>query len=171
MSIDKNRNTQTPHVTIIGSGVGGICMAMQLERAGIKSYELVEKAHDIGGTWRDNTYPGCACDVPSHFYSYSFEGRSDWSRTFPERSEIFAYLSGLAKKYGLYEKTRFNTEIKQAKYDEARAKWQLETASGAVLETDIVVTALGQLNRPKVPEIAGKDSFQGAHLPFGGMAA
>ena len=74
MSSSSNRNTQTPHVTIIGSGVGGICMAMQLERAGIKSYELVEKAHDIGGTWRDNTYPGCACDVPSHFYSYSFEG-------------------------------------------------------------------------------------------------
>ena len=113
MSIDKNQSTQTPHVTIIGSGVGGICIAMQLERAGIKSYELVEKAHDIGGTWRDNTYPGCACDVPSHFYSYSFEGRSDWSRTFPERSEIFAYLSGLAKKYGLYEKTRFNTASTQ----------------------------------------------------------
>lgn len=162
MSIDKNQSTQTPHVTIIGSGVGGICIAMQLERAGIKSYELVEKAHDIGGTWRDNTYPGCACDVPSHFYSYSFEGRSDWSRTFPERSEIFAYLSGLAKKYGLYEKTRFNTEIMQAKYDESRAKWRLKTASGAILETDIVVTALGQLNRPKVPEIAGKDNFKGA---------
>ena len=151
MSINKNQGTQTPHVTIIGSGVGGICMAMQLERAGITSYELVEKANDVGGTWRDNTYPGCACDVPSHFYSYSFEGRSDWSRTFPERSEIFAYLSGLARKYGLYDKTRFNTEIKQAKYDESRAKWQLETTSGAVLETDIVVTALGQLNRAKVP--------------------
>ena len=90
-----------------------------------------------------------------------FWGRSDWSRTFPERSEIFAYLSGLARKYGLYDKTRFNTEIKQAKYDDSRAKWQLETTSGAVLETDIVVTALGQLNRAKVPEIAGKDSFQG----------
>ena len=155
MSSNDNQNTRTPHITIIGSGVGGICMAMQLERAGITSFELVEKAGDIGGTWRDNTYPGCACDVPSHFYSYSFEGRSDWSRTFPARGEIFGYLSGLAKKYGLYDKTRFNTEISRAKYDEARAKWQLETASGSVLETDIVVTALGQLNRPKVPEIAG----------------
>ena len=67
MSIDKNQSTQTPHVTIIGSGIGGICMAMQLERAGIKSYELVEKANDVGGTLLDNTYPGCACDVPSHF--------------------------------------------------------------------------------------------------------
>ena len=161
MSNKRIQTVRTPHVTIIGSGVGGICMAMQLERAGITTYEIVEKAGDIGGTWRDNTYPGCACDVPSHFYSFSFEGRSDWTRTFPARNEIFAYLSGLAQKYGLYDKTRFNTEIQQARYDETHAKWHLETASGDVLETDIVVTALGQLNRPKVPEIKGKDTFEG----------
>ena len=81
--------TEQPHVTIIGSGVGGICMAMQLRRNGFDNFQIIEKADDIGGTWRDNSYPGCACDVPSHFYSFSFEGRSDWSRTFPPRDEIF----------------------------------------------------------------------------------
>ncbi|MEC7163392.1 MAG: NAD(P)/FAD-dependent oxidoreductase, partial [Pseudomonadota bacterium] len=156
------KDDRSLRIAVLGAGMSGLAAVAKLKEAGYTDIDLFEKSDGVGGTWRDNTYPGCACDVPSHFYSYSFEGRSDWSRTFPERSEIFAYLSGLAKKYGLYEKTRFNTEIIQAKYDEARAKWQLETASGAVLETDIVVTALGQLNRPKVPEIAGKDNFKGA---------
>jgi cation diffusion facilitator CzcD-associated flavoprotein CzcO len=151
-----------PHVTIIGSGVGGLCMAMRLIHAGHTNFEIVEKADDIGGTWRDNTYPGCACDVPSHFYSYSFEPRSDWSRTFPARSEIYSYLSSLVEKYKLKAKTRFNSEIESTKFDETSQKWQLFTKSGETLETDIVVTALGQLNRPKVPSIDGQDSFSGA---------
>ena len=100
--------------------------------------------------------------MPSHFYSYSFEPRSDWSRTFPARSEIYSYLSSLVEKYNLKAKTRFNSEIESTKFDETSQKWQLFTKSGETLETDIVVTALGQLNRPKVPSIDGQDSFSGA---------
>jgi cation diffusion facilitator CzcD-associated flavoprotein CzcO len=154
-------NENLPHVTVIGSGVGGLCMAMQLHNAGLSNFEIVEKAGDIGGTWRDNTYPGCACDVPSHFYSFSFEGRSDWSRTFPPQSEIYAYLNSLVEKYKLRSKTRFNTEIETAEFDETSQKWKLHTKSGETLETDVVVTALGQLNRPKVPEIKGQTDFKG----------
>src|SRR6056300_1020424 len=153
-------NGNLPHVTVIGSGVGGLCMAMQLHNAGLTNFEIVEKAGDIGGTWRDNTYPGCACDVPSHFYSFSFEGRSDWSRTFPPQSEIYAYLNSLVEKYKLRSKTRFNTEIETAEFDETSQKWKLHTKSGETLETDVVVTALGQLNRPKVPEIKGQTDFK-----------
>lgn len=150
-----------PHITIIGSGIGGLCMAIQLRRANINNFEIIEKAADIGGTWRDNTYPGCACDVPSHLYSYSFEVRPDWSRMFPPREEIFDYLTGLATKYNLYEKTRFNTEVTSITYDEATQKWQIKTADNQVRITDIVVSALGQLNRPKLPNITGQDEFKG----------
>ena len=150
-----------PHITIIGSGVGGMCMAMQLLRHGKNNFTILEKADDIGGTWRDNEYPGCACDVPSHFYSYSFETRGHWSRVFPPREEIHAYLSELADKYRLRKKTRFNAELESAAFDKKTQKWTLTLVNGETLESDIVVTALGQLNRPKVPEFKGANSFKG----------
>ena len=150
------------HITIIGSGVGGMCMAMQLMRQGKNNFTILEKGDDIGGTWRDNKYPGCACDVPSHFYSFSFETRGDWSRVYPPREEIHNYLSELADMYRLRNKTRFNAEVKSAKFDEKSQKWSLTLADGDTVDTDIVVTALGQLNRPKVPEIKGAKNFKGA---------
>ena len=152
----------TPRITIIGGGISGIGLAMQLARAGIDSWQILEKAGDIGGTWRDNIYPGCACDVPSHLYSFSFEGRADWTRRFPSRAEVFGYLEGLARKYGIYDKTRFDTEIASAHYDAATNGWRLEATDGKTFETDILVMALGQLNRPKVPEIQGSADFKGA---------
>ncbi|MBT7641630.1 MAG: NAD(P)/FAD-dependent oxidoreductase [Rhodobiaceae bacterium] len=157
-----SKQANEPHVTIIGSGVGGIGMAMQLIRHGRNHFTILEKADDIGGTWRDNDYPGCACDVPSHFYSFSFETRGDWSRVFPERKEIHAYLNGLTDKYRLRKKTRFNSEVVSAKFDEKSQKWNLTLTNGDTLTTDVVVTALGQLNRPKVPEIKGQNDFEGA---------
>ena len=157
-----NPLTDSPHVTIIGSGVGGMCMAMQLMRHGSNNFTILEKADDIGGTWRDNEYPGCACDVPSHFYSYSFETRGDWSRVYPPREEIHAYLSDLAAKYNLRKQTRFNAELASASFDEKSQKWTLTLTNGDTMMTDIVVTALGQLNRPKIPEIKGADRFKGS---------
>jgi cation diffusion facilitator CzcD-associated flavoprotein CzcO len=156
------KNTNEPHITIIGSGVGGMCMAMQLLLNGRTNFTILEKADDIGGTWRDNEYPGCACDVPSHFYSFSFETRGNWSRVYPPRQEIFAYLDELAEKYRLRSKTRFNCELKAAVFDEKTQKWHLETTQGDKLTTDIVVTGLGQLNRPKVPEFKGAENYDGA---------
>lgn len=150
------------HVTIIGSGVGGMCMAMQLMRHGRNNFTILEKGEDIGGTWRDNEYPGCACDVPSHFYSFSFETRSTWSRVYPPREEIYGYLSELADMYRLRSKTRFNAEVASASFDEKAQKWTLKLSNGDTLTTDVVVTALGQLNRPKVPEFKGADTFKGA---------
>ena len=157
-----NTLSNSPHVTIIGGGVGGMCMAMQLMRHGSNNFTILEKADDIGGTWRDNEYPGCACDVPSHFYSYSFETRGTWSRVYPLREEIHAYLSELADKYRLRNQTRFNSELKSAQFDEASQKWTLTMTNGDTMTTDIVVTALGQLNRPKIPDIKGADKFKGA---------
>jgi cation diffusion facilitator CzcD-associated flavoprotein CzcO len=155
------KNMQSKRVLIIGSGFAGICMAIQLIRSGFNNFQIIEKGDDLGGTWRDNTYPGCACDVPSHFYSFSFEGKADWSRVFPSRDEIFNYISGLGVKYGLYDKTRFNTEIAEAAFDDATDQWKLTTKTGEEIIGDMVVTALGQLNVPKIPDIAGKDNFKG----------
>ncbi len=149
------------HITIIGSGFAGLCMAAQLIRHGHKNFQIIEKMDDLGGTWRDNTYPGCACDVPSHLYSFSFETRSEWSTTFPTRDEIFAYISSIGIKYGLYDKTRFNSEITSARFNETSNKWILTDQNGVTSETDIIVSGLGQLNRPKIPTIAGHDSFTG----------
>lgn len=157
-----NTLSNSPHVTIIGSGVGGMCMAMQLMNHGSNNFTILEKADEIGGTWRDNEYPGCACDVPSHFYSYSFETRGDWSRVYPPREEIHAYLSDLADKYRLRQQTRFNAELAAASFDEKSQKWTLTLTNGDTMTTDIVVTALGQLNRPKLPEIKGADNFEGS---------
>ena len=153
--------TKQPHITIIGTGFGGLGMAIRLLHAKIGDVHLVEKAADVGGTWRDNKYPGCACDVPSHLYSFSFETRADWSRTFPARDEVFAYMRGLADKYQLRARTRFNCAIASISYDDSRQKWHLHTQGGEVLETDIVITATGQLNVPKVPHIKGQNKFKG----------
>jgi cation diffusion facilitator CzcD-associated flavoprotein CzcO len=149
------------HITIIGTGFGGLCMAIQLLRHGHDNFTLVEKMDDIGGTWRDNSYPGCACDVPSHLYSFSFETRSSWSRTFPSRDEIYAYITELGVKYKLYDKTRFNTEITSATYDEHRHTWTLTDTADNTFETDILISGLGQLNRPKMPTIRGEKLFKG----------
>lgn len=155
------QSVQDKHVTIIGSGFGGMGMAIQLLRHGHTNFEIIEKESELGGTWRDNSYPGCACDVPSHLYSFSFEGRPDWSKTFPARDEIFNYITELGVKYNLYDKTRFNTEIASATYNDQTGRWELETTKGDQIETDILVTALGQLNRPKIPDFNGKNRFQG----------
>lgn len=150
-----------PAIAIIGTGFGGLCMAMQLVRAGIRSFTLFEKAATVGGTWRDNVYPGAACDVQSHLYSYSFEPRSDWSRKFGNQAEIRQYLEDCAAKYGLFEHIRFNTEIAGAVFDEAGQNWCLDVVDGENECFDGLVTACGQLNRPALPNIPGREGFAG----------
>lgn len=136
-------------VVIIGAGFGGIGMAIRLKRAGVRDVVVLEKAASLGGTWRDNTYPGAACDVPSHLYSFSFERKTDWSRRFPPQDEILDYLRHCADKYDIAP--RFGTEVTEAVYDDGH--WRIRTADGDELTARALITACGQLNRPAFPDI------------------
>jgi cation diffusion facilitator CzcD-associated flavoprotein CzcO len=136
-------------VVILGAGFGGIGMAIRLKRAGIREVTVLEKADDLGGTWRDNVYPGAACDVPSHLYSFSFERKTDWSRRFPPQAEILDYLRHCAAEHGI--EPRFGTEVEAASFDEAAGVWRIRTASGDDLRARALITACGQLNRPAYP--------------------
>ncbi len=161
---------QLPHppdgfrVIIVGAGMSGICMAVKLEQSGI-DYVVLEKDADLGGTWLENVYPGCGVDTPSHFYSFSFAPNAEWSRYFPKRDEVFAYFSKVADDHGVRERIRFRTEVTGADYDEGTATWRVRGrgADGEefVLDAPVLVTAVGQVNRPFVPPIDGLDTFAG----------
>jgi len=150
-----------PTIAILGAGFGGLCMAIRLKRAGISSFTVYEKGAELGGTWRDNTYPGLACDVPSYLYSYSFAPYRGWSRRYPEQPEILEYLRRCARRYRLQPHIRYGVEIASAEFDDKAALWRLTSTSGEEIEAQIVVSALGQLNRPKQPDLPGLGSFQG----------
>lgn len=153
--------SRTPSVVIIGSGFGGLGMAIQLKQAGFHNITILEKASRVGGTWRDNTYPGAACDVQSHLYSFSFEPKHDWSRKFGLQAEIQAYMEHCVAKYGLAPHLRFQAEVAAACFDEARGEWCITLRSGEVLRAQVLVTATGQLNQPAFPTIPGMESFAG----------
>ena len=148
-------------IVIVGSGFGGIAMAIALKKAGFDSFSIIERSGDIGGVWRDNLYPGCACDVPSRLYSYSFEQDYDWSDGFAPQREIHDYLGKCADKYGVRPHVRFNTEIARADFDEASKVWTLRTTDGETIEADIFISAMGLFNRAELPPIPGRDNFQG----------
>lgn len=150
-----------PSVTIIGSGFGGLGMAIALRKAGIEDITVFEKADDLGGCWRENTYPGAACDVPSHLYSYSFEPKSDWSRRFAPQREILDYLRHCATKYDVLRHIRFRSEVAGARFDAEGNRWDVRLADGTVHLTDVLVSACGQLSRPAWPRIPGIESFEG----------
>ena len=152
---------RSPRVAILGAGFAGICMAIQLKKAGFQDFTLYEKAGGIGGTWRDNSYPGAACDVRSHLYSFSFEPNPDWSRTYATQPEILRYLEHCVDKYDLRPHLRFHTAMESARFDAARGLWHLRTRDGQELEADVVVSGVGQLNRPYVPPLPGLESFGG----------
>src|SRR5262245_2944006 len=145
---------------IIGAGMAGILSAIRLREAGLDDFTLYEKADRLGGTWRENTYPGIACDVPSHLYSYSFEPNPDWSHRFSPGAEIQAYFEGVAKKHGVTERIRFGQEVARCHWRDGR--WRLETSGGLTDEVDVVIAATGVLHHPKLPDLAGLDSFAGA---------
>lgn len=155
--------TEVQHVevAIIGAGFGGLCMAIKLLEAGNRNFVVLEKAHEVGGTWRDNSYPGCACDVQSHMYSYSFAGKADWSKRYAPWYEIQSYILDCVDKYDLRPFIRFNQEVAEAHFDEETAEWEVQTKSGTKLFARHVVMASGPLHVPQIPKIKGLDSFKG----------
>jgi cation diffusion facilitator CzcD-associated flavoprotein CzcO len=149
-------------VTIVGAGFGGVAAAIALGRQGIDDVVLLERGDDVGGVWRANTYPGLACDVPSHLYSFSFAPNPSWSRRFSPGPEIHAYLRAVVDRFGVAGKIRFGEEVTRADFDSDTATWRITTASGASYRSDMLVAACGQLNRPQIPVLPGIDSFAGA---------
>ena len=148
-------------VVIIGSGFAGLCMAIKLLEAGMDDFVILERADAIGGTWRDNHYPGCACDVPAHLYSFSFFPNPDWSQTYAPQPEIRAYIERCAAHYQLHRKVRFSAEVASAELDESRATWTVRTRDGRRFESTAVVAAMGGLSRPLLPAVPGRERFAG----------
>ncbi|WP_425245500.1 flavin-containing monooxygenase [Streptomyces sp. NEAU-NA10] len=147
-------------VAVIGAGFGGLGAAVRLRREGITDFVVLERASGVGGAWRDNTYPGCACDVPSHLYSFSFAPNPDWPRAFSGQEHIRAYLEHVTDVFGLRSHLRFDSEVRRMTWDPERLCWDIETASG-FLCADFVVSATGPLSDPKIPDVPGLDSFPG----------
>jgi cation diffusion facilitator CzcD-associated flavoprotein CzcO len=147
-------------VAIIGGGFGGLGAGIRLRQSGRTDFVILERAGSVGGTWRDNTYPGCACDVPSHLYSFSFAPNPAWSRSFSRQPEIWKYLDDLAERYCLREHIRFATEVTQARWDAGRSCWRLRTSRGD-LTADVLISAAGPLSEPSLPDIPGLDTFPG----------
>jgi cation diffusion facilitator CzcD-associated flavoprotein CzcO len=160
-TIDSHKDVETT-VAIIGSGFSGLCMAIQLSRRGRDDFLILEKSHDIGGTWRDNTYPGCGCDVPTAIYSYSFEQNPYWSKMWSSQPEIQAYLQRITDKYDLRRKAVFGTEIVAAHWDDAASRWHLRSAEGRTITAQFVVLGVGPLNVPRLPKLNGIESFTGS---------
>ncbi len=146
-------------VAIIGSGFAGLGAAIALGRAGIE-YVVLERADDLGGTWRDNQYPGCRCDVPSHLYSFSFAPNPEWSETYSPQPEIWEYLRRTAAQHEVTANIRFEHEVHEARFDPTARRWALDTAGGH-LTADVVILGNGPLAEPAVPDLPGLDRFEG----------
>lgn len=155
-----NGNSRQPRVIIIGAGVAGIAAAIRLKEEGYNNIIVYEKADDIGGTWRDNTYPGIACDVPSHQYSYSFALNSEWSHFFSPGKEIHTYLKDIVEKYNVRRLIKCNHEVQECRFE--RGRWSVRLKNGVRDEADVLIPATGVLHHPRYPDIAGLSEFQGA---------
>jgi len=149
-----------PSVAIVGAGFGGIGTAAALRRAGIDDVVVLERGERVGGVWNQNTYPGAACDVPSHLYSYSFARNPRWGRRFATQPEIQRYVEHVARDHGVFDRVRLGTDVTSATWDPDSARWQLETDGGAV-EANVLVCACGQLTRPAIPRLEGLERFAG----------
>ena len=148
-------------IIVVGTGFSGLCMGVKLREQGEEDFVLLERAGDVGGTWRDNTYPGCACDVESHLYSFSFEPNPNWSRLYAPQPEIFAYLKHVATKYDLLRHIRFHANLTGARWDEARKLWVVKAEDGRVFEGEVLVSGMGGLSNPAYPNVPGIETFQG----------
>ncbi len=151
----------SPRIVIIGAGFGGLGTAIELTRHGFDDVVILEKADALGGVWRDNTYPNAACDVPSSLYSWSFAPNPEWERRYAGQADILRYIERVADEQGIRDRVRFGTEVTDAAYDAATATWTITTADGETLSADFLVTAVGQLSRPVIPDLPGLESFTG----------
>jgi cation diffusion facilitator CzcD-associated flavoprotein CzcO len=147
-------------IAIIGSGFGGIGTAIRLKQEGIEDFVIFERADDVGGVWRDNTYPGCACDVQSHLYSLSFAPNPDWTRSFSPQAEIWAYLQRCAQDYNLLPHIRFEHPVNEAVWENEQQRWRIETSKGTCLAS-VLISAAGSFSEPKVPKLPGLETFKG----------
>jgi cation diffusion facilitator CzcD-associated flavoprotein CzcO len=147
-------------VAVVGGGFGGVGAAVMLHRAGHDDVTVFERGERIGGVWHHNTYPGAACDVPSHLYEFSFEPNPRWSRRYAPQAEIQRYLEQVARRYGVLDRLRTGTEVHRAHWEEHRRRWVLQTSAGRH-EADILIGACGQLSVPRTPSLPGLDSFSG----------
>ena len=146
---------------VVGAGFGGVAAAINLKRNGVEDLVVLERGDRIGGTWRANTYPGLACDVPSHLYSYSFAPNPDWSHRYSQGAEIRDYLEATAHRFGIDRHIRFGAEVQRAEWDDDAGRWRVTLTGGEELEAEVFVTAVGQLNRPSIPDIQGLETFRG----------
>src|SRR5204862_6370433 len=143
-------------IAIVGAGFSGLCMAIRLREEGVDDFVVLERADEVGGTWRDNTYPGCQCDIPSALYSYSFAPNPDWSRFYPLQSEIRDYLRRCAEDFGVMPYIRFDCEMRGADWDQDAGRWRLDTSDGE-LTADVLVSGTGGLSEPSTPDLPGRD--------------
>jgi cation diffusion facilitator CzcD-associated flavoprotein CzcO len=148
-------------VLIIGAGLGGLCAAIRLRQSGVESMAILERGTEVGGTWRDSVYPGCACDVPSHMYSYSFEPNTQWTRPYPQQQEIQNYILHVVDKYALRPLIRFGVEVGAMRWRAEQACWEVDVPNQAPILARHVILATGPLNKPLVPDIAGMHNFAG----------
>jgi cation diffusion facilitator CzcD-associated flavoprotein CzcO len=165
---DTNGSTSTSHfdIVVIGAGFAGVGTAIKLEERGYHDFVVLEKADRLGGTWRDNTYPGCSCDVPSALYSFSFALNPDWSRVYGEQPEIQDYLERVAEEYGVTRRIRYGTELLDARWNPAEARWHLTTSRGAYTAR-VVIAGAGPLHEPNLPDVPGIGSFEGTMFHSG----
>jgi cation diffusion facilitator CzcD-associated flavoprotein CzcO len=154
-------SAQGPRIVIVGAGFGGIAAAIELRRHGIRDITILERAPELGGTWHYNSYPGAACDVPSHLYSYSYAQRRDWTRLCSPQEDILRYLHEVAREHGIDDLIAFGTTVTATTWDDDTLSWTVDTEDGTTYEADAVILATGQLHQPAYPRIEGADSFEG----------
>jgi cation diffusion facilitator CzcD-associated flavoprotein CzcO len=152
--------THDHDIAIVGSGFSGLGMAIRLKQAGMNDFVVLERADEVGGTWQANTYPGCACDVPSHLYSFSFAPNPGWTRTYSSQPEIWAYLRRCADRFGVRPHVRLGCAVESATWLEQERRWQLETSDGTI-RARVLVAGMGPLTEPKIPDVPGLEDFEG----------
>jgi cation diffusion facilitator CzcD-associated flavoprotein CzcO len=161
-NVAENRTDKLePCLAIIGAGFSGIGMAIRLKQSGYSNFTIFERSDNVGGTWRDNTYPGCACDVASHLYSFSFEKKSDWTKVFSDASEIYQYLLSCVEKFQLENHIKLNTTVSDMRFDSSANQWAISTVSNETFHADMIINGTGPLNKPNIPNIPGIENFTG----------